>query len=76
MSIIEATATYSEEGVPKLRQLLSNPGPGIRESAVEGMKQLGLPGAAAVEKIKPISSERARLCRRALLVNGSQALLS
>ena len=46
-TIIEASSTYSEEGAPVLKPLLTDADPDLRQSAIEGMKQLGVPGAAA-----------------------------
>jgi len=46
-TIQEAMTTYSAEGVPTLQPMLSNPDPEIRFAAMEAMKQLSVPEAAA-----------------------------
>ncbi len=43
----DAMVTYSSEGVPTIQPYLSNPDPEIRANAIESMKQLGVPEAAA-----------------------------
>ena len=45
--IQEAMSTYSAEGVPVLKPLLTSPDLEIREHAIEAMKQLDAPEAAA-----------------------------
>jgi hypothetical protein len=45
--IQEAISTYSAEGVPVLKPLLTSPDLEIREHAIEAMKQLDAPEAAA-----------------------------
>jgi hypothetical protein len=48
LGIDDSISTYSEEGVDQITPLLASPDPEIREAAIEGMKQLSLPKAAAV----------------------------
>ena len=43
----DAMVTYSAEGVPAIQPMLSNKDPEIRATAIESMKQLGVPEAAA-----------------------------
>lgn len=47
-AIMEASATYSPEGLEVLEPLLGHPDPEIRESAIEGIVQLGEPEGIAV----------------------------
>jgi HEAT repeat protein len=60
--IQEAIATYSAEGVPILKPLLLSPDLEIREQAIEGMKQLDAPEAAAAlrEAAKKVTDPRDR----------------
>ena len=46
-SIFEAVSTYSPAGVSRIKPMLQSPDEEIRASAIEGMKQIGLPEAAA-----------------------------
>jgi len=45
--IVEGKVTYSAEGVPLIQPYLNNPDPEIRLEAIEAMKQLDAPEAAA-----------------------------
>lgn len=47
-AIMEASATYSPEGLVVLEPLLGHPDPEIREAAIEGIVQLGEPEGVAV----------------------------
>jgi hypothetical protein len=48
LSVIhDAMTTWSEEGVPVIQPYLSSPDKTIRAAAIESMKQLGVPEAAA-----------------------------
>jgi len=48
LSVIhDAMTTWSEEGVPVIQPYLSSPDKQIRAAAIESMKQLGVPEAAA-----------------------------
>jgi hypothetical protein len=60
--IQEAISTYSAEGVPILKPLLLSPDLEIREQAIEGMKQLDAPEAAAAlrEAAKKVTDPRDR----------------
>ncbi len=46
-SIFEAVSTYSPAGVIQIKPMLQSPDEQIRSSAIEGMRQIGLPEAAA-----------------------------
>jgi hypothetical protein len=46
-SIFEAVSTYSPAGVSRIKPMLQSPDEEIRASAIEGMRQIGLPEAAA-----------------------------
>ena len=45
-SIFEAVSTYSPAGVTRIKPMLQSPDEQIRSSAIEGMRQIGLPEAA------------------------------
>jgi hypothetical protein len=67
LGIQDSIATYSDEGVDQIAPLLASPDPQIRDSAIDGMKQLATPKAAAVLREAAMKSTTSAADRAAML---------